>query len=238
MFRLVSYLYILRFSITLNISLVYDQILQKAGMYINLLAKKLGQPFSEIHAYSISGKKQKTAMMAWWVFVWLVLILQPLLEQGCSSEASWFFFNSLLKFSAPDDCTAWEWHLNRSLIRYQANKVAPLTKSIFCHLFSSHLYFPQGLPFFIYPMTQIVDLSSSTTKSWISSQSHVSITSQSFVPTPKVLGISRLLSCSECQENCLYGCASLAPDSEGPPVLLCGVGTGFWGLLLLVFYLL
>lgn len=94
---------------------------------------------------------------------WLVLILQPLLKQGCSSEASWFFFNPLLKFSAPDDCTVWEWHLNRSLIWYQANKAAPLTKSIFCHLFSSHLCFPEGLLFFIYPMTQIVDLSSSTT---------------------------------------------------------------------------
>lgn len=35
----------------------------------------------------------------------LDLTLQPLLEQGCSSEASWFFFNPLLKFTALDDCT-------------------------------------------------------------------------------------------------------------------------------------
>lgn len=35
----------------------------------------------------------------------LVLTLQPLLEQDCSSEASWFFFNPWLKFSALDDCT-------------------------------------------------------------------------------------------------------------------------------------
>lgn len=56
-------------------------------MYINLVAKKLGQPFSTIHADSISAKKQKKAMMARWGFVWLVLTLWPLLEQGCSSAA-------------------------------------------------------------------------------------------------------------------------------------------------------
>lgn len=70
-FRLVSCLCILRFSITLNISLVYDQILLKAGMYINLLPKKLGQPFSEIHADSISANKQKKVMMVCCVFVWI-----------------------------------------------------------------------------------------------------------------------------------------------------------------------
>ena len=67
-------------------------------------------------------------------------------------------------------------------------------------------------------------------KFWISHQSHGSITSQPFVPTPKVLGLSTLLSCNKCQENCLYGCASLSPGSEGPPVVICEVGVGFWGL--------
>lgn len=64
-FSLVNYTYILRFPITLHISLVYDQLLQKAHTYISLLAKKLGQPFTEIHADSTSANKQKKAVMVW-----------------------------------------------------------------------------------------------------------------------------------------------------------------------------
>lgn len=162
MFRLVFYLYNLRFPITLNIRLVHDQMLQKAGTYIHLLAKEPGQPFPEIHADSLSTNVWKKAEMVWWGFIWLVLILQPLLEQGSSSEAAWFFFYPLLQLSAQ---VPQEWHLNTSSIRYQANKAAPLTKSTFCHLYSSCICFSEGLPCFTYPVTQTVDLSGSTTLS-------------------------------------------------------------------------
>lgn len=54
-----------RFPTTLHISLVYNQVLQKADTYVSLLAKKLGQPFTEIHADTISASKQKKAVMVW-----------------------------------------------------------------------------------------------------------------------------------------------------------------------------
>lgn len=61
-------------------SFVYDQILQKVGIYSNLPAKKLGQSFSEIHADQISANKQKKAMIVWCGFVYSFLTLQLLLE--------------------------------------------------------------------------------------------------------------------------------------------------------------
>lgn len=64
-FSLVNYIYMPRFPTTLHISLVYNQVLQKADIYVSLLAKKLGQPFTEIHADTISANKQKKAVMVW-----------------------------------------------------------------------------------------------------------------------------------------------------------------------------
>lgn len=59
MFRFVFYLYILRFSITLNIGLVHDQMLQKAGTYIHLLAKVNHFLKSmQIHSPQMCGKRQ------------------------------------------------------------------------------------------------------------------------------------------------------------------------------------
>lgn len=108
----------MRLSITLNTGLVYDESLQKAGVYINSAAKKLGQPSAEIHADPTSAAKQKEASHGGTVGFPFnsILTLQPLAAQGCS-EASWFSFDSLLKFSALDDCTLSEQHLNRSLIQ-------------------------------------------------------------------------------------------------------------------------
>lgn len=58
-FSLVNLIYILRFPITLHISLVYDQLLQKADVYVSLLAKRVGQPFSEIQRLNLCKQAEK-----------------------------------------------------------------------------------------------------------------------------------------------------------------------------------
>lgn len=63
--RSVSCLCAPRFSIILSISSVCDQILQKADVSINLPAKKLGQPFPEVHADSLQSSRKSRRWCTW-----------------------------------------------------------------------------------------------------------------------------------------------------------------------------
>lgn len=160
---------------------------------------------------------------------WLVVTLQPFLEQGRSSEVSQVLFNALLKFNALDNyalraapghiinlilsqqgCTFNKVHLLPPVLPSQLSWMCPLLHSPY----NSNWRLPKEHK---RSRVSIVGRSSGSVIN------HISNISQLFVPAPTVLGISTLLSCNTSQENCLCGCASLAPGSEGPPVMICGV---------------
>lgn len=155
---------------------------------------------------------------------WLIETLQPVSEQGNSSEVSQVLFNTSLKFNALDDYS----------LRVVPGQIINLCTLSNAHPFClfPHLYFPEHVPFFTHLQLKLEtsqgaqDFKSkhSGQKFWISHQPHVSNTSQVFVPAPTVLGISTLLSCNTSKENCLYGCARIPPGLEGSRAVFCGVG--------------